>query len=99
MSREELELMRELRRLSQCIPSFALEFASAELSVDNEIAFVHQLAGMAESLLRHANARRGLTIDGLPTPPVIDADFVQVADRRERPGRREPPSENDGHRP
>jgi len=59
MSRDELELMHELQRLSKRIPSFVLEFANHDLSVDAEIAFVHQLADMAEGLLRHVNARRG----------------------------------------
>lgn len=73
MSSDELELMRQLRQLSERIPAFAMEFANHDLDVDAELAFVRHLADVAEGLLRHANARRGLTADGRPTPPVIDA--------------------------
>ena len=72
MSRNELDLMHELRRLSERIPAFVLAFANDELAIDVEIAFVRQLADMAEGLLRHANCRQGLTTDGRPAPLVID---------------------------
>ena len=72
MSRDELNLMHQLRRLSQRIPAFVLAFANDELAVEAELAFVRQLADMAEDLLRHANSRRGLTEDAPLTPLVID---------------------------
>jgi hypothetical protein len=78
MSRVELDLMHQLKQLSQRIPSFVIAFTNDDLPVDVEIAFVHQLANIAEGLLRHANARRGLTIDGQPIPFVIDAAFAGV---------------------
>jgi hypothetical protein len=89
MSREELLLLQQLKQLSNQVPGFALEFASHEFSVEAEIDFVHQLADMAEALLRHANARRGLAIDGQPAPLVIDAVSVRVeaAPRELPPGR------------
>jgi hypothetical protein len=73
MSRDELDLMRELRRLSECIPGFVLAFANDELDVEVEISFVHQLANMAEGLLRHADGRRGLVVEGEVTRFVIEA--------------------------
>lgn len=91
MSRDELELMRELRHLSERIPGFVLAFANHDLTIDAEIAFVHRLADMAEGLLRHANGRRGLTTDGQPAPLVIDMSFVRL----EPTGRELPP----GHEP
>jgi len=71
--------MRELRRLSERIPGFVLAFANDELAVEAELAFVHQLADMAEGLLRHANGRRGLTADGQPAPLVIDMPATRLA--------------------
>lgn len=90
MSREELLLLQQLQQLSNQIPGFALEFANHDLSVEAEIAFVHQLADM-EALRRHANARRGLTIDGQPIPLIIDAGSVPVeSERRALPSGNEP---------
>jgi len=51
--------MHELRRLLERIPGLVLAFANDELAVEAELAFVRQLADMAEGLLRHANGRRG----------------------------------------
>ena len=79
MSRDELNLMHQLRRLSQRIPGFVLAFANDELTVETELAFVRQLADMAEGLLRHANSRRGLTEDEQPAPLVIDMPGTRLA--------------------
>jgi len=78
MSRDELDLMGELRRLTERIPEFVLEFVNHDLTVEAEIAFVRQLADMAEGLLRHANGRRGLTADGQTVPLVIDMPFGRL---------------------
>jgi len=78
MSRDELDLMGELRRLTERIPEFVLEFVNHDLTVEAEIAFVRQLADMAEGLLRHANGRRGLTADGQAVPLVIDMPFGRL---------------------
>lgn len=82
MDRNELDLMHELRRLSERIPGFALAFANDELAVDAELAFVHQLADMTEGLLRHANGRRGLTADGRPAALVIDMPYARLETAR-----------------
>jgi len=79
MSRDELDLMHELRRLSERIPGLVLAFANDELAVEAELAFVRQLADMAEGLLRHANSRRGLTEDEHPAPLVIDMPATRLA--------------------
>jgi hypothetical protein len=40
-------------------------------------------------LLRHANARRGLSIDGERLPLVIDAEFVPMVEVPQQAGPRE----------
>ena len=78
MTRDELELMWQLKRVCNEVPEFVLEFMSGDLSAEAERAFAYQLKDLAEQLVLHANARRGMTVDGQPTPLIIDADFVRV---------------------
>jgi hypothetical protein len=81
--RDDRELLADLRRASTHSAQFALEFMSGELSVDAEEAYAYLLEDIADRLLLHAKGRKGLVLDGEPTPLVIDVQGVVV--------------DNDGH--
>ncbi len=64
MTRDELELMREMRQVCNDVPTFVLAFTSGELSPDEERAFSQLWAGVAEKIAQHAEERRRLVIEG-----------------------------------
>jgi hypothetical protein len=78
MTREELELMWELRRVCEQVPDFVLEFTDGAMSVTAEEAYGLQLIDLGERLLAHAKARKGLALDGEPTPLVIEAGYAHL---------------------
>ena len=86
MTREELLLMTDLMRVCSQAHTFCLEFADQAVSIDDEEAYALRLIDVADRLLEHAKARKGLDRDGQPTPLVIDAEFIRVEnDIRELP--------------
>lgn len=64
MTRDELELMWELKRVCNGVPGFVLEFMDGDLSAEAERAFANQLEDLAEQLVDHAKAKECLVFDG-----------------------------------
>lgn len=85
MTREELLLMTDLMRVCSQADTFWLEFTDAALSIADEEAYALRLIDVGERLLAHAKGRKGLVLNGEPTPLVIDAAFVRVDDIRALP--------------
>lgn len=78
MTREELLLMTDLMRVCSQADTFYLEFTDEALSIADEEAYALRLIDLGERLLAHAKGRKGLVLNGEPTPLVIDAGFVRV---------------------
>ena len=78
MLREDRELLAELKRACNHAGVFALEYMAGELSIAAEEAYALRLIDIAERLLAHAKGRKGLVLDGEPTPLVIEANAVVV---------------------
>ena len=93
MLREDRELLTDLKRVCNDAGLFVLEYMAGDLSIEAEESYTLRLVDVAERLLAHARRRKGLVLDGDPTPLVIDAPFVRVDDMRELP----PGSQPDGH--
>jgi hypothetical protein len=78
MTREELELMAELKRICNQAPGFALAFMAEHLSIEAEETYALRLAGIGERLLAHAKRRKVWVINGEAIQFVIDAELVPV---------------------
>jgi hypothetical protein len=78
VTREEMELLGNLKRICAEAPAFALGFPDNGLPVVNELEFGCRLVDIAQRILQHAR-QRGLDNDnGGPTPRrrQIPAQFV-----------------------
>ena len=78
MLREDRELLADLKRVCNYASQFALEFMAGELSVAAEEVYASRLIDIAERMLLHAKARKGLVLHDEPTPLILDAEFVRV---------------------
>ena len=78
MTREELELLTDLKQVCNKAGQFFLEFTDGVLSIEAEQAYAHSLFDVGDRLLAHAKSRKGLVLDGEPTQLVIDAELVRV---------------------
>jgi len=78
MLRDERELLADLKRACNQAGPFVLEFIAGELPIEAEEAYAYLLGDIADRLLAHAKARKGLIIDGEPTPLVIESQAVIV---------------------
>lgn len=85
MLREDRELLADLKRVCNDAGLFALEYMARGLSIDDEETYALRLIDVGERLLAHARGRKGLVLDGEPTPLVIDAPFVRLEEIRELP--------------
>jgi hypothetical protein len=85
MLREDRELLADLKRVCNEAGVFALEYMAGDLSIETEESYALRLFDIGERLLAHARRRKGLVLDGEPTPLVIDAPFVRLDDVRELP--------------
>lgn len=83
MSRKELEVITDLKRVCNQAPEFALAFMAGNLSVDAEITYAHRLVDIAEALLHHANARKHVVIEGHITATVIRTELSEMPPERE----------------
>jgi len=80
MTREELELMTELKRICNQAPEFALAFMAGDLPTETEEAYAQRLVASGERLLAHVKRRKGLVINGEATTQlVINAELAGVA--------------------
>jgi hypothetical protein len=61
VTREEMELLAELRQVCAQAPAFALGFPDSGLPVADELEFGCRLVDLAQGILRHAR-QRGLTV-------------------------------------
>lgn len=75
MTPDERELLCDLKRVCNHAPGFALELMAGNLPVEAEIAYAHRLVDIAEALLRHANGRERMVIDGHITGAVYDPEL------------------------
>lgn len=83
MSREELELMTDLKRICNQAPEFALEFMAGSLSIEAELAYARRLIDVADALMHHANIRKYVVVEGQVTSAVIQAELCAVQPGRE----------------
>lgn len=63
MTREELLILADLKRLCREVPAFALGFPDGTLPVTDEYAFGFRLLDVAHGVLRHARERVELESD------------------------------------
>jgi hypothetical protein len=59
MTRDEMLVLVELKRLCAEAPAFALAFPDGTLPVEDEYAFGFRLLDIAHEVLRHARERTG----------------------------------------
>jgi len=78
MLREDRELLVDLKRACNQAAQFALAYLAGDLSIEAEEAYALRLIHIGERLLKHAEIRKGVVLDGEPTQFVIDADCVQA---------------------
>lgn len=64
MTRDELELMWEIKQVCDDVPSFVLAFTSGELTSEEERAFGQRWAAIADRIVRYAADRERVVIDG-----------------------------------
>ena len=85
MSRAELELMWTLKAVIGQSPQFVLDFAAGETTAEAEIAFARRLVDVAEQLVRHADAKEQVVLEG-EVANVVDQTFpLQIEAGARRP--------------
>lgn len=62
--RDDRELLSRLAQVNGDVPGLALRLMNGELPADEQRAFAHRLAGVAEALVAHADRRDQPVIDG-----------------------------------